>query len=66
MAEEEFSDESQRTEQDVLITVLAVIAIACGGALGGLWLIDGGFFFLMFGFPLLLGGLGALLLNNRF
>jgi hypothetical protein len=66
MSDEKYSDEDQRQEQDSLITVLAVLAIACGGILGGMWLIDRGFLFLMFGIPLLLGGFGALFLNNRF
>lgn len=66
MTEEENSDLNQRTEKDSLVTVLAAIAIACGGALGGIWLIDRGFFFLMIGIPLLMGGLGALLFNDRF
>ena len=66
MSEKENSDENQLGEQHSLITVLAVLAIACGGMLGGIWLIDRGFLFLMVGIPLLLGGFGALLLNNRF
>lgn len=66
MSEKENSDENQLGEQHSLITVLAVLAIACGGMLGGIWLIDRGFLFLMVGIPLILGGFGALLLNNRF
>ncbi len=66
MSEEEYIEENQRTEKDSIITVLAALAIACGGILGGIWLIDGGFLFLMFGIPLLIGGLGSLLLNDRF
>ena len=66
MSEEEYSDENQRSERESLMTVLATVAIACGGALGGIWLIDRGLLFLMIGIPLLLGGFGVLLLNNRF
>jgi len=66
VSEEKYSYENQRTEQDTLITLLAAIAIAWGGILGGIWLIDRGFLFLMVGIPLLLGGFGALLLNNHF
>ena len=66
MSEEEYTDENQQSEKNSLVTVLAVLAIACGGMLGGIWLIDRGFMFLMVGIPLLLGGFGALLLTNRF